>query len=133
MRGRFEVSVGRQKKHKRDGHRAHLAAGVMPEVIPVDFERALVVHVHQLVYEGVFHVSFAPESTLAEYRDTRAGNESTRAVVAARLAAQMLRSDGTPRLLETFEHESYSRAWNNGLRGFRPNEECASCEPTVVH
>ena len=105
----------------------------MPEVIPVDLERTLVVHMHQLVYEGVFHVSFAPESTLAEYCDTRAGDESTRAVVAAWLAAQMLRSDRTPRLLEPFQHESYSRAWNKALRVLRPNEQGASCEPTVVH
>jgi len=44
----------------------------MPQIVPIDLEHALVVHMHQLVYDGVFHVSFAPEPTLAEYRDTRA-------------------------------------------------------------
>jgi len=47
----------------------------MPQVVPVNFEHALVIHMHQLVHEGVFHMSLAPESTLAEYRDTRAGDE----------------------------------------------------------
>ena len=58
---------------------------MMPQVVPVDFERALVVHVHQLMYESVLHMSLAPESTLAEYCDTRVGHEPPRTVVAARL------------------------------------------------
>ena len=85
-----------RKTRKCNGNSAHLAACVMPQVVPVDFERALVIHMHQLVHESVFHVGFAPEPTLAEDRDPRGGNEPARAVVAARLAAQMLRSDSAP-------------------------------------
>lgn len=95
---------------------------MMPQVVPVDFEHALVIHVHQLVYKGVFHMSFAPESTLAEYRDTRTGDEPTRTVEAARLTAQMLRSDWASRLLEPFQHENHDRAWNSALRRSGPNE-----------
>ena len=65
----------------------------MPQIVPVDFEHALVIHMHQLVHDGMLHVSFAPESTLAEYRDTCARDEPAGAIVAARLTAQMLRSD----------------------------------------
>ena len=72
---------------------------MVPEVVPVDFEHALVVHVHQLVYECVFHMGLAPEPTLAEYRYTRVGYEPSRTVVAARLAAQMFRSNWAPGLL----------------------------------
>ena len=89
---------------------AHLAASVMSQVVPVHLEHALVIHVHQLVYEGVFHVGFAPESTLAEYRDPDAGDEPARAIVAARLATQVFRSDRAPRLFEPFQHENHGRA-----------------------
>ena len=82
----------------------------MPQIVPVDFEHALVVHMHQLMYESVFHVCFAPESTLAQYRDPRAGNEPARAIVAARLTTQMLRSYRAPGLFEPFQHKHYGRA-----------------------
>ena len=82
----------------------------MPQVVPVYFEQALVIHVHQLVYECVLHMSFAPESTLAEYRDPCAGDEPTRTVVAARLTTQMLRSDRAPGLFESFQHKNHGRA-----------------------
>ena len=81
----------------------------MPQVVPVDFERALIVHMHQLVHDRVFHVSFTPESTLAENGDTRGRDEPARAVVAARLAAQVLRSNGAPGLFEPSQHENHSR------------------------
>lgn len=95
------------KTYASDGQHTHLATGVMAQIVPVDFEHALVVHMHQLVYDSVFHVGFAPESTLAEYRDPGAGDEPARAIVAARLAAQMLRSDGTSGLFEPFQHKNY--------------------------
>jgi len=82
----------------------------MSQVVPVDPEHALVIHMHQLMYNGVFHMSLAPESALTEYRDTRAGDEPARAVEAARLATQMLRSDWAPGLFEPFQHEDHGRA-----------------------
>ena len=58
-------------------------------------------------------MALAPELTLAEYRDTRVGHEPTRAVVAARLTAQMLRGDGATALFESFQHENHGRTWNS--------------------
>ena len=41
----------------------HFAACVVPQVVPVDLELAMIVHVHQLVHERVLHVSLAEKST----------------------------------------------------------------------
>lgn len=88
----------------------HLTAGVMPQVVPVDLEHALIVHVHQLMYESVFHVSLIPEPTLTEYRDTGVGHEPSRAVVVARLATQVLGNDRAPGLFKPFQHEYHDWA-----------------------
>ena len=82
----------------------------MPQVVPVNFEHALVVHMYQLMHKSVFHMGFAPESTLAEYRDPCVGDEPARAIVTARLATQMLRSYRASGLFEPFQHENHGRA-----------------------
>ena len=88
----------------------HLTASVVPQVVPIDFEHTLIIHVHQLVYESMFHMCLAPEPTLTEYRDAYVGHEPSRAIVAARLTAQVFRGHRTSRLLEPFQHEHNSRA-----------------------
>lgn len=75
---------------------------MVPQVVPVDFEYALVVHVHQLMHDSVFHMRLTPEPTLAEYGDTRVGHKPPRTVVTARLTTQMLRGDRAPGLFEPF-------------------------------
>jgi len=44
----------------------YLATCMMSDVVPIDVKLCMIVHMHQLVNEGVFHVLFIDKAVLAE-------------------------------------------------------------------
>jgi hypothetical protein len=45
--------------------RTHFAASVMSQVVPVNIKLAVIIHVYELVCQGVFHVALAAGMVLA--------------------------------------------------------------------
>ena len=68
-----------------------LAACMMPQIIPVDLELAMIIHMHQLVYQCLFHVLFAEEMVLAQDHGPRFRTEPTGLCSLARSAYNMFR------------------------------------------
>jgi hypothetical protein len=66
---------------------------MMPQICPVHLELAVIVHVHQLVHEGVLHVSPTVECSLAEYDRAEIRAEAARAGFVTRGAYDVVRRD----------------------------------------
>jgi hypothetical protein len=83
----------------------------MTEVAPVDLELGVVVHVHELVHDGVFHVAFAEETTLTEHDRAciRAKAASFRRVAGCALDVGW--RDISAVQAELLEHEHNSRTY----------------------
>ena len=84
-----------------------LAAGMMPQIIPIDLEFAVIIHVNKFMHERVFHMSLAEEMTLAKHYRTCLGVEATSPHRVARSAHDILRGDIAARLLQMLYHEYY--------------------------
>ena len=84
--------------------KTHLATGVMPQILPIHVKLAMVIHMHELVCQGIFHVFFAPKMTLAE-DDGTCGMESARTSEVARATDNVAGWNGTTRQTEMLEHE----------------------------
>jgi len=74
---------------KRDGFSTHFAARVVLDVIPIDLEFGMIVHVNHFMYNRVFHVFLVKEPILAEH-DSILWMESASTLLMARLAHQMI-------------------------------------------
>lgn len=64
-------------------HETHLAAGVMSEVIPVDLELCMIVHMYKFMHHRVFHVFFVHVIPLTEHNGADVGCESPGATTVA--------------------------------------------------
>lgn len=49
-----------------DGEDTRLTTCVVTQIVPVDLELGVIVHVNEFVHQGVFHMTLAEKSTLAE-------------------------------------------------------------------
>lgn len=57
----------------------YLTASMMAEIVPVDLELGVVVHMHKLVYDRLLHMALAHELPLAKQDSACLRAESTRA------------------------------------------------------
>jgi hypothetical protein len=74
---------------KRDGCSTHFATCVVLDVIPIDLEFRMIVHVNHFMYNRVFHVFLVKEPILAEH-DSIVWMESASTLLMTRLAHQMV-------------------------------------------
>jgi hypothetical protein len=86
---------------------------MMAEIIPIDLEFGMVVHVYELVHHGVLHMAFAKESALAEQDCTSLRAEASRPREVAGKALYVLRRHGRTLQAEMFQHEHNSRAFDS--------------------
>ena len=56
--------------------RAHLAARMVSQVIPINIEDGVIVHMHEFVHYGMLHVLLIEKVSLAEYDCTCVGGET---------------------------------------------------------
>lgn len=74
---------------KSDSCSTHFATRVMLDVIPIDLEFRMIVHVNQFMYNRVFHVFLVKEPILTKH-DSVVWMESASTLLMARLAHQMV-------------------------------------------
>lgn len=64
----------------------HLTTSMMPQVIPVDFKPAMVVHVNELMRDSTLHVLLAEECACTEYDSPWVGRKPAGLELLARRA-----------------------------------------------
>lgn len=106
----------------------------MPQVVPVNVEFAVIIHMNKLVYERVFHVPLVEEPALAQYDCTSLWAEAAGARKVAWRAYDVLRRNVAPRESEVLEHEHNLRTWRKqSTHESRGREDCNPLILTVVH
>ena len=88
---------------------AYLTTGVVPQIIPVDLELCMVVHMHELVHHSVLHVAFAHEPVLAQHDDPCRA-EPSRSGTITRCADNVVRRHIRAGQLQVVQHEDDCRA-----------------------
>ena len=82
---------------------------MMPQVAPVNLELAMVVHMNQLMDEGVFHMTLAKESALAQEDCSCLWAEPSGTRKVAWRAHDIRRGDVAAGEFEVLEHEDNCR------------------------
>ena len=82
----------------------------MPEIVPVDLELHMIVHMDELMHDCILHMILVQELALAEYDCASFGAESARPVNVTRRADNVIAGDIAAIQLEVFHHEDHSRA-----------------------
>lgn len=80
---------------------------MVADVVPVDVELCVVVHVHHLVNERVLHVFFIYKAVLAEH-DAVVRTEAASELLVARRAEDMRGRDPVGHECELLRHEHHS-------------------------
>jgi hypothetical protein len=86
---------------------AHLTAGMVPQVVPVDFEPALVKHVYHLVHHRVLHVGITKVDTLAHNDGPLVRMETTSVSAVARRTYNVRRRKLATGCSKMLHHENY--------------------------
>lgn len=94
----------------------HFAACVVPKVVPVDFELAMVVHMDEFVSEGLLHMLFVHKVTLAKNYGAHRIKASC-ANGGTRHADYIVWWDRTPGQLQVFEHKCHGRTYDAQKEG----------------
>lgn len=90
--------------------KAHLATRVVPQVVPINLELAMIIHMNQLMNKRVLHVLFVQKPALTEGDRSGFWHESPRACIVARRADNVVRCNVAAVLLEVLQHEHHGRA-----------------------
>lgn len=83
---------------------------MVSNVAPINVKLRVVVHMYQLVNEGIFHVLFIDKAVLAE-KDSVLRTEATCELLVARRAQDMSGSDPVRNESQLFDHENHSGAY----------------------
>jgi hypothetical protein len=81
---------------------------MMPQIVPVNLELAMIVHVHELVCQGILHVFFVHKMALAKDNGTN-GVKTSSTNRGAGCANYVVRRDRTTGQLQVFEHKCHRR------------------------
>ena len=102
--------------YSRRSGATHFAACVVPQVVPVHLELAMIVHVHQLVHERVLHVFLAEKSSRAKDDGSSFGVEPSSTRVVARSTVDVVRRHLAARQLQMLDHEHHRGTWRHTKR-----------------
>lgn len=83
----------------------------MPEIIPVNLESTLIVHMHELVHHRVLHMCLAEEISCTEYNSAPLVLKASRARQVAGSTYNILCWHVTSGDLQMLEHEHDYRAY----------------------
>lgn len=96
--------------------KTYLAARMVSKVTPIHVEHRVIIHMQKLMHEGVFHMFFVEEISLAKHNCASIGREPARAGEVTRLARDVGRRAFYPSKFEMFEHELYRWAYTTRER-----------------
>lgn len=98
---------------------------MMPQIAPIHIKLGMIIHVHELVRQRLFHLLLAPEVTRAEKDRAGFGGESARARLVAGKTEDMLRRREARACLlgDALEHEAHRRAFRMLIKGVRVKVE----------
>lgn len=88
------------------GLESHLAARMVPQILPVDLELGMIVHVHQLMHQRILHMTLAPETILTE-QDPALWAESTGTSEVAWLTVDVVSGYVCTIRLQVLHHERH--------------------------
>jgi hypothetical protein len=93
-----------------EGDYPYLATCVVPQVVPIHPELAMVVHVNQLVHQCMLHVRLAKEMPSTKNDGPRIRRKAASTAHVARGTKDVRRRYFAAGKFEMLEHEHYSRA-----------------------
>lgn len=84
---------------------------MVPQIIPVDFKPAVVVHMNELVRDGTLHVLLAEKRACTQHDGAWVWREPTGLKLLTRRTQYVRRRDGAPRGFKVLQHEDDDRTW----------------------